>query len=205
MRRLAAALCLALVAAGTTAYAAPDLLTQARVEQRDHLLKDVRPPVASEGIPTQRVSDLKCVAGRAGSFPCNGVDLLSFVPLAEMGGADPVVDALGGGASDLWGWTDSTTKDEYVLMGKTNGTAFFRITDPTNPVYLGVLPNPSPGQLIWHDMKVYKDHAFIVSESVAHGMQVFDLTRLRGLRAATTLTPDLNYPLGFSAHNIAVN
>ena len=89
-----------------------------------------------------------------------------------MGSAAPVVDALGGGASDLWGWTDPTTKDEYVLIGKTNGTAFFRITDPTKPVSWASLPNSSPGQLIWHDMKVYQDHAFIVSESVAHGMRV---------------------------------
>ena len=205
MRRLAAALSLAVVAVATTAYAAPDLVAQSRIEQRDHLRKDIRPAVASAGIPTTRTGPAACVGGKAAGFSCNGVDLLSFLPLSEMGGADPVVDALGGGASDLWGWTDSTTEDEYVLMGKTNGTAFYRITDPTDPVFLGVLPNPSAGQLIWHDMKVYKNHAFIVSESVAHGMQVFDLTRLRTLTGATALTPDLNYPLGFSAHNIAIN
>ena len=37
---------------------------------------------------------------------------------------------------------------------------------------------------IWRDIKVYKDHAYIVSEEPTHGMQVFDLTRLRGVTDA---------------------
>lgn len=45
--------------------------------------------------------------------------------------------------------------------------AFFRVTDPTDPVYLGDLPSTSAVQLIWHDIKVYDDHAFIVTESIA--------------------------------------
>jgi len=32
--------------------------------------------------------------------------------------------------------------------------------------------------VIWRDIKVYDDHAFIVSEAREHGMQVFDLTQL---------------------------
>jgi choice-of-anchor B domain-containing protein len=92
-----------------------------------------------------------------------------------------------------------------VIMGKTNGSALFRITDPTDPVFLGQIPNNSPGQLQWHDIKVYKDHAFIVSESVAHGINVFDLTRLRGVTEPQTWQPDTNYPTAFSAHNIAIN
>ena len=103
------------------------------------------------------------------------------------------------------GWTDPETDDEYVMMGKTNGVALFRITDPTDPVFLGQIPNSSPGQLVWHDIKVYADHAFIVSESVAHGMNVFDLTRLRGATEPQTWLPDTNYPTAFSAHNIAIN
>jgi len=143
-----------------------------------------------------RMSDLPCVDGHAGPFECDGVDLLSFVPADEMNGA---------GQSDLWGWTDPDTQDEYVLMGKTNGTAFFRVTDPLNPVYLGELPNPGLLHAIWHDMKVYDNHAFIVSESEGHGMSVFDLTRLRGVTAAQTWDPDTRYPLIDAAHNIAIN
>ena len=143
-----------------------------------------------------RMSNVPCVNGHAGPFECDGVDLLSFIPAEEMNGA---------GQSDLWGWTDPETGDEYVLMGKTNGTAFFRVTDPTNPVYLGELPNPALLHAIWHDMKVYENHAFIVSESTGHGMSVFDLTRLRGVTEAQTWEPDTRYPLVDAAHNIAIN
>ncbi|HWC31634.1 MAG TPA: choice-of-anchor B family protein, partial [Actinomycetota bacterium] len=141
-------------------------------------------------------SDLTCVEGFAGPFPCDGVDLLSFVPQDQFNGA---------GVSDIWGWTDPETGDEYVFLGKTNGTAFFRVTDPYNPVYLGELPNPAALELRWHDMKVYENHAFIVSESEPHGMQVFDLTRLRGVTEAQEWTRDAWYRLNFAAHNVAIN
>ena len=42
----------------------------------------------------------------------------------------------------------------------------------------------SPGSF-WREIKVYKNHAFIVSDGAgAHGMQIFDLTRLRNVSHA---------------------
>ena len=146
--------------------------------------------------PLPAMSDVKCEGGMAGPFQCDGIDLLSFMPASEFDGA---------GQSDLWGWTDPQTGDEYVMLGKTNGTGFFRVTDPTAPVYLGELPNPGALQEIWHDIKVYENHAFIVSESSPHGMLVFDLTRLRGVNEPQTWDVDATYPLNISAHNIAIN
>jgi choice-of-anchor B domain-containing protein len=207
MRRRLAAMLLVLMAMSVTAYADPAGVW-GLAELREDAHKKERPPVTDQsGIPLTTVSDHKCVKGKAaGTFPCSGVDLLSFVPLSEMGGGDPSgVGLLGGGASDLWGWVDPLTRDEYVIMGKTNGAALFRVTDPLRPVFLGQLPNKSPGELIWHDIKVYKDHAFVVSESVAHGMDVFDLTRLRGVTRPQTWQPDTTYPTAFSAHNLAIN
>lgn len=46
-------------------------------------------------------SDTKCVDGMAGEYPCNNIDLLSFVPIAELGSTYD--------ASDSWGWTDPET------------------------------------------------------------------------------------------------
>lgn len=205
MRRLIAALLLVVLGLATASYAGSSPFTaQQRVEARQHLQKDFRPPLASEGVPTTTVAGKPCVKGKAGTFPCKGVDLLSFVPLDDFRGSEALAP-LGGGASDIWGWVDPESKDEYVLMGKTNGTAIFRVTNPLKPVYLGALLNSSPAQLQWHDIKVYKDHAFIVSESAGHGMRVFDLTRLRGVTEAQDWTEDVNYPLAFSAHNIAIN
>lgn len=146
------------------------------------------------GLPA--LSDVPCEDGTAGPFPCSGIDLLSFVPQEEFDGA---------GVSDLWGWTDPQTGDEYVILGKTNGVAFFRVTDPTAPVYLGELPNDAVLQEVWHDVKVYDDHAFIVSESEPHGMKVFDLTRLRGVDTPQQWDRDALYPLNVAAHDIAIN
>jgi len=109
-----------------------------------------------------------CINGMAGMYPCNGVNLLSHLAMSEMGG---------GSGNDIWGWTSSVSGKEYVIMGRTNGTAFVDISDPLNPIYVGNLPTHS-GNSSWRDLKVHKDHAFIVSEAGGHGMQVFDLTQL---------------------------
>ena len=205
MRRLIAAVILIVLGLSASAYAddrpAPTLAEPSTTAASTH--------IDENGIPIEPVSDAPCVDGlSAGTFPCEGIDLLSFVPQDEFGGSDPEVDLLGGGISDLWGWVDPETDDEYVIMGKTNGVAFFNVTDPKNPVFLGQMENKSPGELIWFDIKVYADHAFIVSESVAFGMDVFDLTRLRGLTEAPaeTWTADTTYlSSALSAHNIAIN
>ena len=56
-------------------------------------------------------------------------------------------------------------------------------------------------------MKVVNDHAFIVSEAFGHGMQVFDLTQLRGLEADPTreFTNTAHLDNFGQAHNIASN
>jgi choice-of-anchor B domain-containing protein len=150
------------------------------------------PPV----VVLEPLSDVPCVDGMAGPFPCDGVDLLAFVPQDDFNGA---------GVSDIWGWTDPENGDEYVILGKTNGVAFFRVTDPTAPVYLGELDNPGLVQGIWHDIKVFENHAFIVSESEPHGMQVFDLTRLRGVTEPQEWDRDGWYRLNDAAHNVGIN
>ena len=88
-------------------------------------------------------------------------------------------------------------------MGKTDGTAFVDITDAKAPRLVGELPshqqNPATGDPeetifnVWRDIKVYKDHAFVVSEEPTHGMQVFDLTRLRGVTEPQTFDNDAHY------------
>jgi len=69
-------------------------------------------------------------------------------------------------------------------MGLWDGTSFVDVTDPTNPSVLGFLPTHTVGSS-WRDIKVYKDHAFVISEAPDHGMQVYDLTQLRN----STLRP----------------
>ena len=142
------------------------------------------------------ISQTPCENGMAGEYPCNGYDLQSFISLEEMDGIR---------GNDSWGWTDPDNGNEYAIMGLKNGTAFIDISDPINPIYLGKLPTHT-GESIWRDIKVYQNHAFIVSEASNHGMQIFDLTRLRNVSNPPEIfTEDAHYDGFGSSHNIAIN
>ena len=139
---------------------------------------------------------IPCISGMAGIYPCSNYDLLLNIPLSTFGATE---------GNDSWGWTDPTNNKEYAIMGVENGTVFINITDSNNPVYLGKLPTATVNSS-WHDIKVYKDHAFIVSEARNHGMQVFDLTRLRNVaNPPATFTSDTHFTEFGSAHNIVIN
>ncbi|MEO8066880.1 MAG: choice-of-anchor B family protein [Flavobacteriales bacterium] len=117
-----------------------------------------------------------CVGGLAGGYPCDKVDLMAHLSLAQLG-------ATGGSpnAADLWGWTDPLTQREYAIIGINNGTAFVDITDPALPVRVGNLPSHLATSNLWRDVDVAGNWCYISSELSGHGMQVFDLTRLRNV------------------------
>lgn len=139
---------------------------------------------------------ITCENGMAGKYPCDGYDLLAQMPLNTFDATE---------ANDSWGWTDQTTNNEYVIMCVNNGTVFINITDIENPIYLGKLPTATVNST-WRDVKVYKNHAFIVSEASNHGMQVFDLTKLKNVvNSPTTFTADVHFTEFGSAHNIVIN
>lgn len=143
-----------------------------------------------------------CTDGTAGIYPCDNVDLNAFLPLNQIGGT-----VAGDEANDIWGWTDPENGDEYAIIGRIFGTSFVNVKDPSNPVYLGYLPVHGRFGSPWRDIKVFKNHAFVVSEARRHGMQVFDLTRLRGLDGTSpeTFSEDAHYGGFGSAHNIVIN
>jgi choice-of-anchor B domain-containing protein len=139
-----------------------------------------------------------CVNGLANGYPCDGYDLMSEIPVEELGGP-------GAEGNDSWGWTDPETGKEYALIGTTTSAAFVDVTAPSNPIFLGRLPTATVNSL-WRDIKTYNNHAFIVSEAPGHGMQVFDLTRLRNVtNPPETFTADATYNGFGSAHNIVIN
>lgn len=161
----------------------------------------VQPLVLSFGLLMSTISfaqDL-CENGlSAGLYPCSNVDLLSFMPGSELGAPASIYN-------DIWGWTDPLDGKEYVILGKSGGTAFIDISDPLNPVFLGELPTHSTSST-WRDIKTYGNYAFIVSEAGSHGMQVFDLTRLRNVVSIPeTFTEDAHYAGFGNAHNIVIN
>jgi choice-of-anchor B domain-containing protein len=142
------------------------------------------------------VAQTPCVNGMAGPYPCENINLLSFVENGDLGG---------GSMNDIWGWVDPLDSAEYVLLGRTNGTSFLDITDPVNPIYLGDLPTATLNST-WRDIKVYNNYAFIVSEAGQHGMQIFDLTNLRDIISPPLLfEEDAHYSGWGNAHNIVIN
>jgi choice-of-anchor B domain-containing protein len=155
---------------------------------------------AYEAVTGEKVD---CAEGEASAFPCRDVDLLSFLPVSEIGGGRGVQ------TNDVWGWTDPETNREYALVGMTDQTAFIDLTDPANPVHVGSLDRtPGIAGSNWRDIKVYDNHAFIVSEANGHGVQVFDLTQLRDVDASDApvkFEQTGHYGNVSAAHNIVIN
>lgn len=153
-------------------------------------------------------SQTPCVNGMAGGYPCNQITLLSHLSVAQLHGTN---------ANDIWGWTDSTTGKEYALIGLTDGVTFVDISSPTSPIVIGKLIETHDhartdeiqhGESSWRDIKVYANHAYIVSDlNEEHGMQIFDLTQLREFDGSTfqTFEQTANYTGIGSAHNMVIN
>jgi len=145
-----------------------------------------------------------CANGSVAQFSCEKVDMKSFLPIKAIGG-DRGIEL-----NDIWGWEDPETGTEYALVGRTDGTSFVDVSNPTNPVYVGEMPLTDGARInSWRDVKVYKDHAFVVADNAGeHGMQVFDLTRLRDVDAEempVTFDHDALYERVNSVHNIVIN
>lgn len=136
-----------------------------------------------------------CSNGFANSYPCDDYDLISWMSTSTFYASE---------ANDCWGWTDPETGKEYAIYGLNNGTAFVDISTPDDPIFVAkVQGNGSPS--IWRDIKVYQNFAYIVSESIGHGMQVFDLTQLRDIVDPPQYLNASVYTDFGSAHNIAIN
>ncbi len=139
-------------------------------------------------------------SGFAGSYPCKNYDLMSVLDTNTLSGSSSAE------GSDVWGWTDPTTGKEYAISAMTNSTAFVDVSDPINPIFLGRL-NTNSSTSFWRDVKVYNNFAFIVADRVgSHGMQVFDLKKLRNVTSPpVNFTADQIFTGVTSCHNIVIN
>ncbi len=171
-------------------------------EQRDGVWHPATPVESPpESFAAINGAEIACTEGKAVHWDCGNVDLVSFLPVSALGGVR------GMRLNDLWGWTDSTTGHEYVLIGRSDGTSFVDMTDAAHPRYLGDLPmTKGSDAAVWRDMKVYRDHVYITADGAGpHGVQVFALDRLRHIRTPETFTEDYLYTGIASAHNIVIN
>ena len=139
--RLLSAVVLLSLAASARAATPADALMQA--------IEDAR-PAAPEALAPMHATP--CVNGFAGAYPCSNIDLLAFEPVANFGATT---------TNSLWGWTDPQTNIEYALVGANNRTAFYDLSTPDHPRYVGWLPTHT-GSSIWRDVRVYANHAYSV-------------------------------------------
>ncbi len=156
-----------------------------------------------EGLAAVTGEMSRCEEGKSAHFDCKGMDLISFLPIEAIGGGRGIR------LNDIWGWEDPETRKEYALVGRIDGSSFVDISDPANPIYLGNLERTEGSPMsTWRDIKVYNNYAFIVADGAGqHGMQVFDLTRLRGLDGSEPqeFEADAHYDQIASSHNIVIN
>jgi choice-of-anchor B domain-containing protein len=99
-------------------------------------------------------------------FPTSNASLLAWIPLGEF---DP--DNTSG--NSCWGYVSPSGR-EYALMGCSDGTGFVDVTVPSDPQIVAFVNGPDS---LWHDIKVYQHHAYVVSEG-GQGIQVIDMTQI---------------------------
>lgn len=159
-----------------------------------------------------------CDSGSAAGFECSNVDLIAWMDRSQLTTEPLATDPFGNTIqpsfqmNDMWGWEHDESGRSFLVVGRTNGTAFVEVTDPFNPVFLGELPSSevdsqgNPRHSTWRDMKVYANHAYIVADGApGHGMQVFDLTQLLTVTDPQVFSLTNHYTLVSSVHNIVIN
>lgn len=99
-------------------------------------------------------------------------DLYHFLAHADLGSA--------GRGSSSWGWTSDDGR-EFIAIGQEDGTGFAEISKEGKLIYLGRLPHASVPS-IWREIRAYKNYMVIGSEAVGHGVQFFDMSKVRDLR-----------------------
>jgi choice-of-anchor B domain-containing protein len=172
-----------------------------RTAANDWTLKSLIMPPLPDRFPAVSGKEVQCKAGMASSFECSNTGLLSYMPISAIGGKRGV------NLSGSWGWTDPVTGHDISIIGRTDGAAFVDVTDPTKPRYLGDLIRTKGANMSsWREIKTYKNYALIVSDGSGdhHGIQIFDLTRLRNVTTPKRFTEDAHFDAG-SIHDIAVN
>lgn len=130
-----------------------------------------------------------CQNGRAAQiYACDGIELLSHLPFKSFSSAPTRM-------ANIWGFVSKNDEREYILVGVSNGTAIFDVTDALNPREIVTIP-ATPNA--WREMRTYQfwseaaqrwqAYAYIVTELWGQGLQIVDLSHLP--LTATLVTTD---------------
>jgi choice-of-anchor B domain-containing protein len=155
------------------------LLPQTELRSIQNTKEDGAQKVLGNTVPM-----IECIGNKAitddQTYPCENVDLLSFLNLEDLGKAFSDSYVYVSSTSSLWGWYDDMG-NEVALIGTNQGLSFVDVTTPTNPKYLGTLEPPSNGGLsFWRDVRVYQNYVYTVTEN--GNMQYLDMNPLLKLR-----------------------
>ena len=167
-----------------------------------------------------------------GPFPdTRNMKLLGQLTPSEIGAVTPREGVL---LNDIEGWT-SPNGEEYALVGTGDGMSIVRITNPRNPVFIGIVPTTKPEDFanLWGDVGIFNvrlsgdddddddqdfdgngdfvGYAYYTTEAVDVGIHILELNQLDDMGPA----PRPRFPIrptavfnggGYShAHNIYVN
>ncbi|HEX8386999.1 MAG TPA: choice-of-anchor B family protein, partial [Rubricoccaceae bacterium] len=147
-----------------------------------------------------------CVSGTATlngvPYSCAGIDLAARRALSTFTATGSAAPA---NANEVWGWTDPVTGKEIALVGLSNGVGFVDVTAPEAPVYLGKLVSATSGDNLWRTFRVYQNVIYVGSEASGHGIQFFDLTRLRGVTTPQAFAANGRYAGVSNTHTLVIN
>ena len=100
-------------------------------------------------------------------------------------------------ALDIWGYVSPSGR-EYALICLTDKLAFVEVTNPAAPDFFDAISHPFSTAV---DVKVYRDHCYLATETAGTGVQVIDLSDIDDHNV--TLVQTLTEP--GTAHNLAVD
>ncbi|MBL8047417.1 MAG: choice-of-anchor B family protein [Chthonomonas sp.] len=103
----------------------------------------------------------------------------------------------GGDGNDCWGYVSPSGR-EYALMGQVDQMTVVEVTNPAAPVIIQAFPHLTS---TWSDIKVYRDHAYVVTEAAGSGIMVINLSQVD--QGIVTLVRTIASP--GSSHNIHID
>ena len=156
--------------------------------QDDPKLRDFKG--AYEGQGYKSGDDARAV----GLFDQENVSLESWITLTDIQTAGFGTHS---SANDCWGYT-SPSGNKYAIMGLSDGTLFVNITNPSSPQIIEMIPSCNS---LWRDIKVYQDHAYMVSEC-GNGIQVADMSSIDA--GVVTLVNTTTTGGTSATHNVAI-
>ena len=168
------------------------MLTSATFAHDDAKVRDRMKPYRGPG---WREVDGKPIDGSvAGAFDSNGVQLRSWLPLADLSPA-----ATSG--NSCWGYV-APNGAEFAIIGLSSGTAFVDITNPGAATLKAFITGPTS---LWRDVRVYNGYCYAASEA-GSGIQVMNIGRLH-IDGAVTLVGTVLEPTATTAatHTLALD